>query len=149
MFEDSLSITLYIFKLFPGHALPEKGLQTLKRRRSTGQQPGTQSASRPAFKPLINRGSTTGQPLISFLRRFKIRIRLFVLPKRRSGQCSRFAGGQEGGLFPGWIDPTATRPTLPRPASLPRRAPPRPDRPVVCPGFGFDKSFISFLHSII
>ena len=29
---------------------------------------------------------------------------------------------------------------MPRPAPPPRRAPPRPDRPVVCPGFGFDKS---------
>ena len=63
-----------------------------------------------------------------------------MLPKKRAGQFSRFAGGQEGGLFPGRIDPTASRPTLPRPAPLPRRAPPRPDRPVVCPGFGFGKS---------
>ena len=62
-----------------------------------------------------------------------------MLPKRRPGQCLRFAGGQEGGLFPGRIDPTASRPTQPRPPSPPRRAPPRPDRPVVCPGFGFDR----------
>ena len=41
-------------------------------------------------------------------------------------------------MFPGRIDPTASRPTQPRPRSPPRRAPPRPDRPVVCPGFGFD-----------
>ena len=43
---------------FPGHALHEKGLQRQKRRRSTGQQPGTTSARGPADKPRINRGST-------------------------------------------------------------------------------------------
>ena len=44
-----------------------------------------------------------------------------------------------GGLSPGQIDPTAFRHTEPRPPSPLRRVPPRPDRPVVCPGFGFDK----------
>ena len=62
-----------------------------------------------------------------------------MLPKRRPGHCSRFAGGQEGGLSPGWIDPTASRPTQPRSAPPPRPAPRRLDRPVVCPGFGFDR----------
>ena len=38
------------------------------------------------------------------------------------------------------IEPTASRPIQPRAASLPRRAPPRTDPPVVCPGFGFDRS---------
>ena len=66
-----------------------------------------------------------------------------MLPKRRPGQCLRFAGGQEGGLSPGQIGPTAPRPTQPRPPSPPRRAPPRPDRPVVCPGFGFDRWYES------
>ena len=41
--------------LWPGHALHEKGLQRQKMFRSTGQQPRTKSASRPAYKPLINR----------------------------------------------------------------------------------------------
>ena len=67
-----------------------------------------------------------------------IGFRLFVLPKRRPGHCLRFAGGQEGGLSPGRIDPTASRPTQPRTPSPPRRAS-RPDPPVVCPDFGFDK----------
>ena len=69
----------------------------------------------------------------------QVRIRLFVLPKSRSEQCSRFAGGQKGGFYPGRIDLTASRPNQPRPAPPPRRAPPRPDRPVICPGFGFDR----------
>ena len=65
---------------------------------------------------------------------------LFVLPKKRPGQCLRFAGGQEGGLSPGRIDPPASRPTQPRFPSPLRRAPSRPVRPVVCPGLGFDRS---------
>ena len=63
----------------------------------------------------------------------------FVLPKRRSGECLRFAGEQERGFSPGWIDQATSRPTQPRPTSPPRRAPPRPERPVVCPGFGFER----------
>ena len=59
-----------------------------------------------------------------------------MLPKRPSEQCSRFAGRKERGLSPGRIDPKASRPTQPRTAPLPRRAPLRPDRPVMCPGFG-------------
>ena len=93
----------------------------------------------------VNRRSTAGQPRVNrgssadcVPPSVQIRFRLFVLPKKRPGQCLRFAGGQEGGLSPGRIDPTASRPTQPRPPSPPRRAPPRPDRPVVCPGFGFD-----------
>ena len=39
---------------FPGYALHEKIAET-KRRRSTGQQPGTKSGRRPADKPLIKR----------------------------------------------------------------------------------------------
>ena len=174
---------------------------TETRRRSTGQQPGRKSASRPGDKPRINRGSTAdfvpafGLHRISLVRApeeafgrrvfdalegtrvpcplgdqfcwhpvlpdpappsagrpdpnrpWYVRVldstclhRIsFVIPKRRPGQCLRFAGGQEGGLSPGRIDSTAFRPTQPRPSSPPRRAPPRPDRPVVCPGFGFDR----------
>ena len=52
-------------------------------------------------------------------------------PKRRPGHCLRFAGGQDGGLSLGRIDPTASRPTQPRPGPLPRRAPRRTDRVVV------------------
>ena len=75
-----------------------------------------------------------------------VRIRRFVLPKRRLEQCSRFAGGQEAGLSLGRIDPTTSRPTESRPAPPPRRAPPRPDRSVVCPGFGFDR-FLRFVQA--
>ena len=47
--------------------------------------------------------------------------------------------GQERGLFSCRIDPTASRPIQPRAAPLPRRAPPRPDPPVVCPAFGLGR----------
>ena len=38
-------------------------------------------------------------------------------------------------MFPGRIDPMASRPSQPRPAPPFRRASPRPERPIVCPGF--------------
>ena len=62
-----------------------------------------------------------------------------MLPKSRSREFSRFAGGQERELSSCRIDLTASRPIQPRAAPLLRRAPPRPDPPVVCPGFGFDR----------
>ena len=122
----------------------EKGLQ-----RQIGVGTLVSSQGRRALAvPLVNRLSTAGQPLVNrgstadFVPpSVYIGFRLIVLPKRRPGQCLRFAGGQERGLSPGRIDPTASRPTQPRPPSPPRRAPPRPDRPVVCPGFGFDRFF--------
>ena len=55
-----------------------------------------------------------------------------MLPKRRSGLCFRFAGGQEAGLSPSRIDLTASRPTpaLTRTAAPPCAAPTRPARGV-------------------
>ena len=43
-----------------------KGFTETNKRPYTGQQPETKSARGPAYKPLINPGSTAGQPLISF-----------------------------------------------------------------------------------
>ena len=65
---------------------------------------------------------------------------LFVLPKRRSGQFSLMPWEQGGRLFPGRTDRSVSQSAWLRPARLPRRAPPRPDQPVVCPGFGLGKS---------
>ena len=48
-------------------------------------------------------------------------------------------------LSSGRIDPTAPRPTQLRPLSPLRRAPPRPDRPVVCSGLGFDRYLRQFV----
>ena len=41
-------------------------------------------------------------------------------------------------MFPGRTDPSASRPAGLCSAPPPRRAPPRPDPPVVCPGFRFN-----------
>ena len=88
------------------------------------------------FVPLINRLSTAH---FCFPPSFQVGIRLFVLPKSRSGKCLRFAGGQEVWSSPGRIDHTAPCPTQPRAAQPPSRTPPRRDWPVVCAGFGFDR----------
>ena len=85
--------------------------------------------------PLINRLSTAGFVPPSVY----IGFHFFVLPKKRPGQCFRFAGKQNRGLSPCRITPTASRPRYPAPPSSPhRRAPPRRDRPVVCPVVWFD-----------
>ena len=134
-------IRITIVIIIPGHALHEKGLQ-----RQIGDGTLVSSQERRALAvPLINRGSTADFVPPSVY----IRFRVFVLPKRRPGQFLRLAGGQEGGLSPGRIDTTASRPTQPRSPSPPRRAPPRPDRPVVCPGFGFDKLLLSLLYVFV
>ena len=61
-----------------------------------------------------------------------------MLPKIRLGHCSRLAGGQEGGLSPGRIDPKASRSTEPYSNSPRGRAPPRLDRLGVCSSLEFD-----------
>ena len=56
-----------------------------KRRRFTGQQPETKSASRPAVKQRMNRSPTAGQLRILFPHSVYIGFCLFVLLGRRSG----------------------------------------------------------------
>ena len=114
--------------IVPGHALHEKGLQ---RQIGVGTLVSSQER-RALLVPLINRGSTARFVPPSVY----IGFPLFVLPKRRSGQLSSIAWRARG-TFVSWANrPVGVR--LPVPA-LPRRAPPRPDPPVVCPGFGFDR----------
>ena len=131
-------------RIIPGRALHKKGLQrqigvgTLV---SSQDEERSRSRGSTAYQLRVNRWSSAGFVPPSVY----IGFRLFVLPQRRPGQCVRFAGGQEGGLFASRIDPTASHPTQPRTPSPPRRAPPRPDRPVVCPGFGFDRSDYTFI----
>ena len=74
----------------------------------------------------------------------QVQIRLFVLQKKRSGQCYRFAGGQVGGLFFCGINPTASRFTQPCTAPPTRSPPPRRDRALGCPGFGYLQTQIGF-----
>ena len=134
-----LSTFVFNNKTIPGHALYEKGLQKkTKRRRSTGRQPGTKSASRPGDKPLTNRLKTACQPLVWFPHSVYIGFCLFVLLERRSGDVSSMPWGVRGALV-SWAN-CCVGAVLPGPAPPPRRAP-RPDPPEVCTGFGLDKCF--------
>ena len=63
---------------------------------------------------------------------------LQIGPKIEIGLLFGSIGGQQGRLFPGRTDLSPSSPARLRPARPPRRVPPRPDRPEVCPGFGFD-----------
>ena len=82
-------------------------------------------------KPLVNRCFVPPPVYIGFT--------LFVLAKRRSEQLFTIPWRARGTVgF--WADRnvgTLFCPASPRPAV--RRAPRRPDLPVVCPGFGFDR----------
>ena len=105
-----------------------------KRRRSTGQQPGTKSASRPAVKPRFNRGFRSSIALH--------RISL-VGASWEMRRCVFDAfGGTREVCFLG--EEFCWHPVLPDPAPPLRRAL-RPDAPVVCSAFGFDKLFVSGL----
>ena len=117
--------------------LARKGFTQTNKRRHIGQQPGTKSGRRPVDKLDINRCSTAGFVPPSVY----IGLPLFMLPKKRSGQCLRFPRKQVGRLSSG--EPTRRRPVLPGPAPPRRSAVCRlaPTRPwYVCPGFGLDKS---------
>ena len=108
-----------LFPHFPGHALHENSLQ---RQIRVGTLVSSQER-RALAVPLMNRWSIADFVPPSVY----IGFRLFVLPKRCSGKCFRFAGGHEGRLSPGGIDPTAFRPTQPRsPRSPAVRGPTRP-----------------------
>ena len=124
---------------FPRHALHEKGSQRQKKRRSTGQQPGTKSASRPADKPRINRWSTAGQPRALFFHRFTSDFACSCFWETFKRRVSDALGGTRQACPRG--EQFCWHPVLPDPAPPTRRAP-RPDPPVLCPGFGLDRSFL-------
>ena len=114
----------------PGHALHEKGLQ---RQISAGPLVSSQER-RAAVVPRVNRGlcSSIGLHRNSCVRASGESFKRVVFDPLGGKRVGRLLGG-----------PTRRRPVLPGPAP-PRRAPPRPDPPVVCPGFGFDRFFMSF-----
>ena len=117
-------LKLPTFKNVPP-ALHENGLQRQKIRRSTGQQSGKKSASRPADKPVMNSrsgGSTAGfvppSVYIGFRRCFWRVVQ---------ATCLRCFSGYEGGLSSRRPDLLAPSPARPRLAAMPC-APTRPAR---------------------
>ena len=122
--------TTWLWYRIPGHALHEKGLQ-----RQIGVVTLVSSQERRALAvPVINRLQTARQPRALFLQRFTYDFACSCFWGEVQAMCLRCLGGYEGRLSPG-------RTVLPDPAPPPRRAP-RPDPPVVCPGFGFDSYII-------
>ena len=130
------------------HSTKLPDMHCMKRCRSTGHQPGTKSASRPAVNPRMNRLSTAdfvsafGLHRISLDRAFaewsvSIGFRLIVLLE---GRFKRHVfDASEGTGDACLLDELCCRhPVLPGPAPPARRTP-RPDPPVVCPGFGLDR----------
>ena len=129
-------------QVIPGHALHEKGLQ---RQIADGTLVSSKER-RALLVPRINRGQTADEP------RFKwwstagfvppliyIGFPLFVLAKSRSEQLFTVpwrAIGTVGSRADRNVG-TLFCPASPRLAV--RCAPCRPDPPVVCPGFGFDR----------
>ena len=96
-----------------------------KRRRYIGLQPGMKSGRRPADKPLINRGSTTGfVPPTAYMG-----IPLFVLPKKCSGHLSSMPWRARGTVVSCAKQPVGVPSRWARPAKPPRRAPLDPTRP--------------------
>ena len=117
----------------PCKACPGKRFTGTTKRRYPGLQPGTKSDRGPVDQPLTNRGSTTGQPLVN--RWFRSCVGLHRISFVRVS----LEGNIEGYLLAESTRRRLVLRTRPRPFSPPRRAPPRPDRLVVFPGFGFGR----------
>ena len=103
-----------------------KGFTKTNRRRHTGQQPGTKSASRPDDKPRINRWSTAGFVSPSVY----IGFPLFVLPESRPQRLSLIRQSVRGTVL-SWANRSVGVSFCPALPSLPlRRArSPVPTRP--------------------
>ena len=110
-----------------------------ERELSPGRSDPTASRPAPPRRLAVRRPDPTGPWCVSGFWIRQVGFRMFVLPKSRRGQCLQFARGQERGLPRGRIDSTASCPIQPRSPSPHLRAPPRPDWPIVCPGFQFDR----------
>ena len=133
---DKLAFRFYKFLgiKIPGHTLHEK--KGLRRQKASAHWSATRkkSASRPVDKPRMNRLSTA-----DFVPAFGLyRISLV----RASGGTFKrpvfdALGGPRVACLLGELF-CWHHPVLPDPARPPRRMP-RPDPPVVCPGFGPDK----------
>ena len=119
----------------PKHALHEKSCRD---KYATVHWPAAKqkSASRPADNPRINRWSNMGYVPPSVWMGFP----LFVLPKRGPRRVA-FDSPERQRTVLSWANRSVGVPLCSAPAipAIPPCAQPRPDPPVVCPGFGFDK----------
>ena len=97
-------------------------LRETKKCRSTGQQPRTKSACRPADKPLINRGSTA-----HFVPSVYIGFRLFVLLEKRSSDVSSIPWRVQGTCV-SWANNSVGTQSCPTPPGRPAERP-DPTRP--------------------
>ena len=98
-------------------------------RRYTGLQPRTKSGRRIADKALVNRGFCCSIDLD------RIPLGRACEETFRTGVFDAFLGGYKIRLSPGRTDRSGSCSTRTRLAPSPRRAPPRLDPLVVCPGF--------------
>ena len=112
----------------PGHALHEKGSQKTKKLRSTVQQPGTKTASRPGDKPQMNCRCSTGQLQVNsgflFFHRFTWDFACSCFLGDVQTGCLRCFGGYEGGLSPRrtvLLASSPARPSLANPPCAPTR----------------------------
>ena len=70
-------------------------------------------------------------------------------PKKNHESVFDSLGHKREELFCCRINQTASRSIYPGVAPLRRREPPRPDPPVVCPGFGFDRSHAKHVQDLM
>ena len=122
---------------FPGHALHEKGLQ-----RQMGVGPLVSSQERKALMaPVVNRLSNGDFVPPSVLST----ISLVRAPEESLRTVFSICWGARGRVV-SWPDrPNGVQCYPAPPLSPPRRAPPRPERPVVCPGIGLNNSLTELL----
>ena len=102
----------------PGHALHEIGFTEINKHQYSGQQPGKKSASRPVDKPVVN------QTFCSFSGR-DVQESCFPHARENEEEMSSWRAESSTSLL--------ARPCL---APPPDSAPPCPDMPMVCQGFG-------------
>ena len=138
LFEASEIALLHVFSRT---CLALKGFTETKRRRPTGQQPGTKNDSRPGDKTRMNRLLTDCQPVILFPHSVYIGFRLYMLLERRSGDVSSMPWRVRGTLGL-WANSSVGTQSCPTPRGRPavRLDPTRPWYVRVLDSTGFEST---------
>ena len=79
---------------------------------------------------------------------FKYELECSCFRRDVQDRCPRRPRGREGQMSPRRAGPSTSLPARPGLAPPPRRAPPRPDPPVVCPGFGLCRFILVPGHAL-